>query len=257
MQASGRVLLEIALESLDDALVARAAGADRIELCAALDLGGLTPSLGALRAIGAAAGVPVLAMIRPRSGGFCYTPRELDVMSRDIAAAVEAGAAGVVFGALGGDRSVDEPACRRLLACCRGCDAVFHRAYDRTRDPFDALERLIDLGFRRVLTSGQQATAPPPSAGAALVRRLVERAAGRIEVLPAGGIRAGNVAGLLRETGCTQVHAACRAVRRDETGEHAGLPSFGFGVGADDARYGATDGVQVAELRRALDAAAG
>lgn len=255
--AGGRILLEIALESLEDAVVARRAGADRIELCAALDLGGLTPSIGAVRTVCRAVSVPVLVMIRPRSGGFCYTPGEQEVMSRDIEAALEAGAAGVVFGVLSDDQSVDAAACRRLLSYCRGCDAVFHRAFDRVRDPFEALERLVDLGFRRVLTSGQQPDVTPPSSGAALVRGLIERAAGRIEVLPASGIRAGNVERLLQATGCTQVHAACRAVRRDASGARPGAPSFRFGVGDDDARYSATDAAQVGALRHALDAVTG
>src|SRR5262245_55296878 len=200
----GRVLLEVAVASVEDAVVAAAGGADRLELGCALALGGLTPSLGTLIEVRAAVRVPVVVLVRPRPGGFAYSESELTVMRRDVELALAHGADGVVFGVLHPDGTVDRERCRSLLQSCGGRVAVFHRAFDVTPEPFAALETLVELGFRRVLTSGQEATA---SAGAELIAELRRRAAGRIEVLPGGGINASNAVDVLARTGCDQVHA--------------------------------------------------
>lgn len=201
--AKPKVLVEICCGSVDDAVEAEAGGAHRVELCSALFLGGLTPSLGVLSEAIARVKIPVMAMIRPRPGGFCYSEAEFAAMMRDVDLAAACGASGVVFGILNEDGQVDIPRCRRLVAHAGTVETVFHRAFDVTPDPLIALETLIELGFDRVLTSGQRVSAPE---GADLIAALVARSSGRIEVLPGGGIRPENAAELLARTGCNQVH---------------------------------------------------
>src|ERR1043165_63194 len=195
-------LLEIAIASVEDALAAQGGGANRVELNAALSLGGLTPSLGTLIEVKAAVSIPIMSMIRPRPGGFAYTDADFKVMQRDVGLAVEHGADGIVFGILTSDGRIDAIRCRTIVRQIGDRDAVFHRAFDVTPDPFEALNRLIDLGIRRVMTSGQEESAYN---GSALIAELIRRAAGRIEILPAGGINRFTIADLVARTHCDQV----------------------------------------------------
>ncbi len=207
-----RYTLEIGVTTLAEAGTAIGAGADRLELSSALELGGLTPSMGLFDAVRERAGpVPVFVMIRPRPGGFVYAPSELAVMEDDIQALLANGAAGVVFGALTRDRRVDREACARLL---RFADnrAVFHRAFDLIDNQAEALEELIEFGFLRVLTGGGRR---PAEAGPASLAALVQHAGWQIEVLPAGDVRPHNVAELVARTRCDQVHSSARAPRAD------------------------------------------
>lgn len=245
------LLLEVAIESVDDAIGARRAGADRFELCAALDVGGLTPALGTLRAVRAAVDVPIFAMIRPRAGGFCHNEAEIVAMRTDISTALSAGADGVVFGALTPDFRIDVDCCRTLRAAVGDRPAVFHRAFDLTPDPFDALGTLMNLGFTRLLTSGQRPTASEPDA-VELIGRLIERAAGRIEILPGSGIRAENVHPLLERAKCTQVHGAFRSSFVDRGLNDCGV-RFGFGVPGAGDQLTRTVESQVRAMRIALD----
>jgi copper homeostasis protein len=180
-----RILLEVCITSPDDAATARRARADRLELNAALELGGLTPSPGCLAAVRMIAPIPVIVMIRPRLGGFCYSAADFDVMAVDTQLALQYGADGIAFGILDETGRIDRRRCRILRERAGGRQTVFHRAFDLTPDPFAALEELIDLGFTRVLTSGQRESAV---SGKELLCRLIEKARGRIEILPAGGI---------------------------------------------------------------------
>ena len=201
-----RVLLEAAVGTAADAQTAQAAGADRIELNAALELGGLTPSLGTLIEVKRTTRLPVVVMIRPRGGGFVYGDADFAAMRRDAELALERGADGLAFGVLTGERTIDLARTRELArAVGGGCQTVFHRAFDLTPDPLEALDRLIDLGVTRVLTSGQRSTAME---GADRIRRLIDHARGRIEVLPGGGITSRNVAALIAATGAGQVHGS-------------------------------------------------
>jgi copper homeostasis protein CutC len=200
-----RFQIEVAVETPGDASTAAAGGADRIELSAALDLGGLTPSLGLFHEVREATQLPVFVMIRPRPGDFVYDEAELRVMGRDIEAFRPLGPAGFVFGVLREDGSVDREACTQLRETCGGLPCVFHRAFDRCPQPSEALEDVIYLGFARVLTSGREPTAV---AGATNIAKLREAAGGRIELLPCGRIRAANVETVVRVTGCEQVHAS-------------------------------------------------
>src|SRR6516165_10503589 len=152
------ILLEICCGSIDDAIEAEKGGADRVELCSALFLGGLTPSIGTIREAKRRLKIPMMVMVRPRGGGFCYTEAEMASMERDADAAVEAGADGVVFGILRADGKIDVDRCRKLRSLIGKRQAVFHRAFDVTPDSFQALEELVGLGMTRVLTSGQKDT---------------------------------------------------------------------------------------------------
>lgn len=198
-------LIEVCVEGVDDAVAAAAAGADRIELCASLMEGGLTPSLGVLRAALERVAVPVHAMIRPRGGDFAYSPAELDAMTQDVRDAVAAGAAGVVFGCLTLDGAVDEDATSRLVAAARPAATTFHRAFDMTADPGAALEALVRCGVDRVLTSGQR---PAATEGLDLLARLARQAAGRIIVLGCGELDETNIAAVAARAGLTELHFA-------------------------------------------------
>jgi copper homeostasis protein len=238
------ILLEIALATVEDALAARNGGADRLELNAALALGGLTPSLAALIEVKQAVALPVLAMLRPRPGGFCYSDADYRVLCRDLDLFLAHGVDGLVFGVLTEDGRVDVPRCRELIRRAGDKPVVFHRAFDVTPDPFLALEQLIDLGVRRILTSGQETSAYN---GVATIAELIRCAAGRIEILPAAGINRFTLADVVSRTGCTQVHASLRRRRRDPS--TAARPHLSFGsLGNSEDHYDATDADAVRQL---------
>jgi copper homeostasis protein len=248
-------LLEVIVSSLDDALAAQRGGADRFELCAALAVGGLTPSLGVLELIKERTpAVPVMAMVRPREGGMAYTAGERSVMHRDAERLLAAGADGLVTGFLTDSGEVDTAACAAFLKHCRDLAGerqwVFHRAFDVARDPRTALEQLVDLGFTRILTSGRAATAAD---GVAAIARCIEQAAGRIEILPGGGIRPAQVERLLRETGATQVHLSLAEDKPDPSAAANPAVHFGVRVPATELSYRAVSEAQVGEVRAILD----
>ena len=216
--SSPRPILEIAVDSLEDAIAACQQGADRLELVADLHTQGLTAPASLIREVVAACPVPVMAMVRPREGDFCMSAAELLTMQRDAEAAIEAGARGIVFGVQAATGHVALSACRELMAVCRGegrIETVFHRAFDFTPDGIEACETLIHLGVTRILSAGV-GTWATPGAGEALAKRcerlreLIEVANGRIEILPGGGVRPSNAREVIRSTGCTQLHSACR-----------------------------------------------
>ena len=197
-------LFEACVESVEEAREAAAWGADRVELCIDLAHDGCTPPLPLAAECSAAAGIPVIAMVRPRPGNFVYSSAEIDAMCgamRDLAAR---GVAGFATGALNDDDSLDLSATACLVATAGTLPVTFHRAFDRLPNVDDGLEALVGLGVRRVLTSGAAASAV---AGTETLRRLAHRAAGRIEVIAAGGIRPFNVDRVVAETGVRAVHA--------------------------------------------------
>ncbi len=205
------VVLEVCVESIGGVRAALSAGAERVELCCALGEGGLTPSSGCLAAAVAVAGIEVVALARPRSGDFLYTGDEFAVLERDVEHARALGAAGVALGCLTAEGEIDEARCTSLIQRARPLAVTFHRAFDFVRDPQQALETLVRLGVRRVLTSGQEASA---RAGLACIARLVRAARGRIEVVAAGGVRAENAGEIVRATGVGALHFSA-APRRE------------------------------------------
>jgi copper homeostasis protein len=248
------LLLETIVTSLDDARAAAAGGADRFELCGAMPLGGLTPTLGTLAAIKAEVPVPVMCMIRPREGGMAYTESEFAVMERDADLALAHGADGLVCGFLTPDGEVDVPRCRRFLQRLEGVaprrQVVFHRAFDVVVHPERALEQLLDLGFTRVLTSGRAARALE---GLDQIRRTVEQARGRIEVLPGGGIRPDNVAEVVRRTGVDQVHLYVTTTARDTSSTANPAVRFGIDPPSTELEYRAVDEAEVRRVRDTLN----
>lgn len=202
---SPRIVIEVAVETPEDAAFAEGGGADRLELCSALDLGGLTPTLGTFFEVAAVRQLPIFVMIRPRGGDFVYTASEFRVMARDLETFLPYRPAGFVFGILKANGRIDVDRSGELLQRANGLPCVFHRAFDRTPDLTQSLEDLVVLGFRRVLTSGREATA---IAGSKVIAATVTQAAGRVEVLPCGQIRAKTVAEVVRVTKCDQVHGS-------------------------------------------------
>lgn len=199
------MLLEVCFDSaagLDRALAARAG---RFEVCSRLDLDGLTPE-DDLLAAAVATSTPCVAMIRPRGGSHVWAKAEHARLFEDVSRAQHLGARGVVFGALtAGDPRVDRELTAALVAAARPLPVTFHRAFDSVRDRFEALETLIEIGVRRILTSGGARDA---FEGRAELRALVERAAGRIAILPGGGVRAHNAAAILAATGVGELHSS-------------------------------------------------
>lgn len=245
-------IAEICCGSFDDAAAAQAGGADRIELNSALYLGGLTPSLATMRLVKKCLGIKCIAMVRPRGGGFCYTPGELMVMELDAAMLMEAGADGIVFGCLNPDGTINMEANRRLVEIAHrfGGEAVFHRAFDCTPGPLEAIQNLIDLGFDRVLTSGQAATAPE---GAGLLKKLQERYGDKIEILAGCGVSPANAGDLMAATGVSQLHSSCRTWVEDPTTD-AGKVSYAYAPDPYKAMYEATDEDKVREFVTAVKA---
>jgi copper homeostasis protein len=198
------VLIEVCVDDADGLAEAVAGGAGRIELCSALALGGLTPSSGLMRAA-ASCGLPVYAMIRPRAGDFVFSTAEIAIMQADIDAARAAGLAGVVLGASQPDGRLDRDVLARLVARATGLGLTLHRSFDLVPDLADAINLAVDLGFERILTSGQALSAP---LGASVLARIFDLAAGRIGILPGAGISAETVHHL-RHLPLTEVHSSC------------------------------------------------
>jgi copper homeostasis protein len=178
-------LLEICVEDVESALAACAGGADRIELCENLAVGGITPSSGAIAVACRRVSAPVHVLIRPRGGDFVYSDREYEAMTHDVLAAKAQGAAGVVLGALRTDGSIDRDRVARLAELARPLSITFHKAFDEARDLLEALDDLLALGVDRVLTSGGRGNAED---GLSELHALDQRSQGRIIVMPGGGI---------------------------------------------------------------------
>lgn len=198
-------LIEICVEGIDGLLAAQAAGADRVELCASLIEGGITPSLGTVRAALDLANIPFHVIVRPRGGDFLYSEAEYRSMLADVETLRDAGVAGVVVGCLKEDGTIDEDRMTALARAAGPLNVTCHRAFDMTRDPFEALEALVRCGVGRVLTSGQRDTAVE---GADLLAALVEKAAGRIIILGCGALAPDTIGAVRRRTGLTEMHFA-------------------------------------------------
>ena len=220
-----KILLECCVGSVESAVNAELGGAGRVELCSALELGGVTPSSAVIRLARERICVPIFVLIRPRGGDFHYSPLEVEVMKTDIAAARDLGADGIVLGILREDGNVDVERTAELIEAAGGASITFHRAFDSTPDPLAALETLRELGVNRVLTTGGADRAEESLTG---LEKLAEAAAGRIGILPGGGINHENCRRIIEQTGAREIHvgsAVCSAGPRQEA---AGLGPGGI-----------------------------
>jgi len=215
-------MIEVCATNIQSAIAAQRAGAQRIELCCAIDGGGLTPSPGLLREARKQLSIAINVLIRPREGNFCYDEQELSIMLDDIRFCREAGADGVVIGALDAGGRLDVPAMQAMLDAAEGMDVTCHRAIDYAADPLETLETLIALGVRRILSSGQAANA---FEGRFLLKKLVEKAAGRIIVMPGAGISIQNIREIMAFTGAQEFHLTGRinVVQPNPRGDIPGL----------------------------------
>lgn len=197
------IKFEVCLDSVESALEAQAGGADRVELCDNLFEGGTTPSSGTIRVAREKLHIGLQVIIRPRGGDFCYSDIEMEVMRQDIITSRELGADGIVIGILNADGSVDTERCSELISLAGNMNVTFHRAFDMTRDPFEALEAIIGLKCSRILTSGQEATVPE---GLDLLKKLVQKAGERIIIMPGNGITERNLNKVIKETEASEFH---------------------------------------------------
>jgi copper homeostasis protein len=202
------IQLEICAQSLTSALAAQEGGAHRIELCSALEVGGLTPSYATLIETRKQLGIEICVLIRPRAGDFFYSNLEFDLMKKDILFCKQQGVEGIVVGFLNQNRTFDLKKMEILAQLAYPIDIICHRAFDQTPDPFEALAQLQNLGYQRILTSGQSQNAVD---GKEILRGLVEAAQGKIEIMPGAGVNPSNIQELINYTKATTIHTSAKA----------------------------------------------
>lgn len=209
------VKLEICANSIESALNAQNGGADRVELCSELSVGGITPSKGMIQMAKELLDIPLYVLIRPRSGDFNYSIMELEIMKEDIAFCAEIGCHGVVIGALTQDRHIDQSKTTQLMHAAQFMDVTFHKAFDAVQNQFEALDTLRDLGVQRILTSGGAENAV---IGIDTLGELMDEADEEIIIMPGGGIRPENIE-VLKGIGALEYHSAAMV----NEGRHADL----------------------------------
>lgn len=241
------MLLEICVDSLNSAIAAEKGGADRLELCADLGAGGLTPSMGLVDQVLGSCRIPVMVLIRCRTGDFCYDPNELATMMADISWVAARGVAGVVIGALSTEGKVDQAATIKMKEAAAGLDITFHRAFDLVSDPFQAYEMIRELGIRRILTSGQASNA---ILGRQLIADLQQSAGADGAIMAGGGIDASNVHLLLAQTTIREVHASCKSSVMSKMTHQS--KTVAMGASSDDYKWWQTDESKVKALKNAL-----
>lgn len=245
----GKYLMEVCCGSAGDALAAKQGGADRVELNSCLFHGGLTPSIGELIVAKQLVDIPIMTMVRPRQGGFCYTETEFRTAMADAEQLLLHGADGLVFGFLHPDGTLDKERCKQIIALAGGRQTVFHRAIDVAPNWRNMLENLIDLGVTRVLTSGQE---PDALYGVDTIRQMVDFARGEIQILPGAGVHAKNIDQIMEKTGCNQVHVARFRQRTDSSTANNRSIFYGGCLYPPEDRYDVTDADYIALLREHL-----
>lgn len=241
------MLTEIVVYNIESALKAQEGGADRIELCDNPGEGGTTPSFGTIESVRQNVNLDVFVMIRPRGGDFLYSNYEFHSMKRDIHQCQKISVDGVVFGILNEDGTLDKKRCKALIDSARPLKVTCHRAFDMTRDPFEAMEDCIEVGFDRILTAGQQ---PQALAGASLIGELIKKATGRIAIMPGSGVNENTVQEILRKSGASEIHFSATAFR--ESGmkyKNAQIEGMGSEAGAEF-KLRTVDPDRVREMRR-------
>jgi copper homeostasis protein len=206
-------IIEIATSDFTTTQSAVEGGADRIELCANLAEGGTTASYGQLKKCREAFTISLYPIIRPRGGDFLYTSEEFEIMLHDVRLCKELNCEGIVIGLLNADGSIDIKRTAKLVDAAYPLGVTFHRAFDRCRDPFEALEQLVEIGCERILTSGQQPAAPD---GAELIAQLNKAADERIIIMPGSGVRKDNIKMLAEKTGCMEFHSSLRGKKKSK-----------------------------------------
>lgn len=245
-------MLEICIDGVASAKAAATGGADRVELCANLPEGGTTPSAGMIRAVRSAFQGGLMVIIRPRGYDFLYSEEEMDVMLHDIETARTLGADGVVIGCLTSDGRVDTARCQHLIDAAGPLDLTFHRAFDMTRNLNEALEDIIGLGIKRVLSSGGASDVP---AGIPKLQELVAQAGARASIMPGGGVSAANAGEIVRATGVHELHLSARH------GVRGGMTYFNHGCymgtfsSADEYGWRESNPVEIRNAKAALTAA--
>lgn len=246
-------IVEICCGSYYDAKQAALGGAERIELNSGLQLGGLTPTLATLQLVKQDfPGLKVIAMVRPRGAGFCYLAEDFQVMEEECESLILHGADGIAFGCLNQDASLNQSQNRAMIGIIKNYqkEAVFHRAFDCTLNPFQAMEELIFMGVDRVLTSGQKPTAPE---GAGLLRKLQDTYGQAIQILAGSGVNGFNANQLMEDTGIHQVHSSCKDWIKDAT-TITGSVSYSMVPGEYASCYDVVSEVLVRELLRSVGA---
>ena len=244
-----KYLMEVCCGSVEDVLAAAQGGADRVELNSCLFHGGLTPSVGELIVAKQMVDIPVMTMVRPRQGGFCYTEAEFRTAMADAEQLLAHGSDGLVFGFLHEDGTLDVERCRKIIALAGDREKVFHRAIDVAADWKQMLGQLIDLGVTRVLTSGLE---PDVFYGIDTIHEMVEFAQGRIQILPGAGVNLKNIDRIIEGTGCTQIHVARARMQMDPSTANNRDIFYGGALYPPEDRYEITDADYIAKLRAHL-----
>lgn len=239
-------IIEICCGSYEDALAAHRGGAKRIELNSALYLGGLTPSLGTLQLVKKNTDLKVIAMVRPRGAGFCYSEADFEVMKADTEILMENGADGIAFGCLDERGNIHIEQTQEIINIIKKYhgEVVFHRAFDCVKNPYESMETLISLGVDRVLTSGLKEKAVD---GVELIAKLQERYGEKIEILAGSGINASNVLDIMEKSGIYQIHSSCKGWVNDPTTTGTGV-SYSYVQGIHMNDYDVVDEELVREL---------
>lgn len=247
-----KFLLECATDSVESALAAAKGGADRLELCANLIIGGTTPTLALYDEVRSHSDIPLFILIRPRFGDFLYTDYEANVICREIEMFQKAGAEGVVIGSLNKDGSLNVEHMKRFIDSAKDMSITLHRAFDMCADPFATLKQARELGVNTILTSGQ---APSSLEGIDLYEKLIEKANGEISILAGGGIKASTIEKLLKQTSLTAFHMSGKIVV--ESSMVFRNPAVSMGLpGISEYNIWLTDESNVREARKVLDEAA-
>lgn len=207
-----QLLFEVCANGIQSAINAQEAGADRIELCENLEVGGVTPRIEIIQEAKEKISIPMHVLIRPRAGDFFYSEKEYELMLAGIQTCKRLNVDGIVTGMLNPDLSIDKDRCNELINLAHPLPVTFHRAFDVVRDPFQALEELIALRFDRILTSGQQEDA---GKGAPLISRLVNQARNRISILAGGGITEENIVLIIQQSGANEFHFSAKTKSAD------------------------------------------
>lgn len=243
------MLIEVCCGSAEDAIRSAEGNADRVELCSSLFLGGLTPSIGSLKTVKAHSDIKIMAMVRPREGGFCYNEYEFECCLRDAEALLEAGADGLVFGFLTKNGEVDVKRVEKMMTLARGVDTTFHRAIDVVPNYKDAIDALVSAGVKRILSSGLEASV---FEGMDTLAEMNSYADGRIIVMPGAGITLKNIKKIAERTSCQEMHVAFYKSQEDLSVNNNRSIFYGGALYPPEDRYNVVDSSAIIAARESL-----